>query len=245
MSGNSSWRDALVLSMLQLLIQIEAWHLIAAGIIGAAVCIILGRTTTLGLVGATLCGAVAIAATFTMWRSQGSRDHAGIVTASTVGAPGGDDMVEWKIDAPYSIFLAFRRSGGLLWIDGIQIHARNSSDRPLRNLTAVLRSYLGQKEMKLQLVLAGRRVSASEAQTVPPNSEFSLLYPIPAMPGGGARGLPADQFLHAFGDLYFNVGYDINQMFARLISVDEMDRQLSRIGREIGNASPSSPSWVP
>jgi hypothetical protein len=65
------------------------------------------------------------------------------------------------------------------------------------------------------------------------------------MPGDGARGLPADQFLHAFGDLYFNVGYEINQMFARLISVDEMDRQLSRIEREIGDASPPSPSRMP
>jgi hypothetical protein len=234
-----------MLSVLQLLIQIKAWHLIAAGIVGAAVCIVLGRTTTLGLVGATLCGAVAIAAAVTMWRSPGSRDHAVIITASTVGAAGGDDVVEWRIDTPYSIFLASRRSGNLLWIDGIQIQAKNSSDRPLLNLRAVVRSHLGQKEMRLQLVLADRRVSASEAQTVPPNSEFSLLYLIPAMPGDGARGLPADQFLHAFGDLYFNVGYEINQMFARLISVDEMDRQLSRIEREIGDASPPSPSRMP
>jgi hypothetical protein len=48
MSGNSSWWDALMLSVLQLLIQIEAWHLIAAGLVGAALCIVLGRTTTLG-----------------------------------------------------------------------------------------------------------------------------------------------------------------------------------------------------
>ena len=163
-----------------------------------------------------------------MWRSHAAPDHVAIVTASTIGAPGGDDVVEWKIDAPYSIFRVSRQSGDLLRIDGIEIHARNLSDRPLRNLRAVVRSYLGQKEIKLQLVLADRQVSAGESQTVPPSSEFSLLYLIPATPGGGAPGAPAGQFLWTFGDLYFNVGYDTNQMFTRLISVDEMDRQLSR-----------------
>ncbi len=234
-----------MLSMLQLLIQIEAWHLIAAGLIGAALCIILGRTTAPGLVGATICGAVAIAATVAIWRSQSSPDRLVTVTASTVGVPGGDDMVEWKIDAPDSIFLVSRRSGGLLWIDGIEIHARNSSDRPLRNLTAVLRSNLDQKEIKPRLVLAGRPVSAGESQTVPPNSEFSLLYLIPAMPGGGAPGLPAGQFLRTFGDLYFNVRYDTNQMFARFISTDAMDRQLARLEQDVENALPAPPSRKP
>src|ERR1700730_3824483 len=123
MSVNSSWWDALLLSLLRLLLQIEAWHLIAAGLIGAALCIVLGRTTTLGLVGATLCGAVAIAAAVTMWRSPGPPRQI-IVTASTAGAPGGDDVVDWSLAAPYSIFLASRRSGDLLWVDGIQIHAK-------------------------------------------------------------------------------------------------------------------------
>jgi hypothetical protein len=245
MFENSSWWDALALSVLNLLIQIEAWHLIAAGLIGAALCVVLGRAATLGLVGATLCGAVAIAAAATMWRSQGPSDRVVIVTASTVAAPGGDDLVEWKIDAPYSIFLASRRSGGLLWIDGIQIHAKNLSDRPLRNLTAVLRPNFGQKEIKLQLVLADRQVSARESQSVPPDSEFSLLYLIPAMSGGGAPGLPAGQFLHTFGDLHFTVRYDTNQMFARLISADEEDRQLAQLEQEVGNGLPASPSRKP
>jgi hypothetical protein len=242
MSGNSSWWGTFMLSVLQLLIQIEAWHLIAAGLVGAALCIVLGRTTTLGLVGATLCGAVAIAAAVTMWRSHGSPRQIATVMARTVGTPGGDDVVEWKFDPPYSIFLASRRSGDLLWIDGIQIHAKNASDRPLRNLTAVVRSYMGQKEIKLRLVLADRQVSAGESQAVPSNSEFSLLYLIPAMSGDGAPGVPAGQFLQAFGDLYFNVRYDINQMFARLVSVDEMDQQLSRLERDVGNAFPALPN---
>jgi hypothetical protein len=106
-----------------------------------------------------------------MWRSQGSPRQF-TVTAQTVGASGGDDVVEWKIDAPYSIFLASRRSGGLSRIDGIQIHAKNLSDRPLRNLTAVLRPNFGQKEIKLQLVLADRQVSAANRKPFrpPPNS---------------------------------------------------------------------------
>jgi hypothetical protein len=234
-----------MLSVLQFLLQIEAWHLIAAGLIGATLCIILGRTTALGLVGATLCGAVAIAAAVAMLRSQSSPDRVVTVTASTVGAPGGDDLVEWKIDAPDSIFLVSWRSGGLLWIDGIEIHARNSSNRPLHNLTAVLRSNLDQKEIKLLLVLAGRPVSAGVSQTVPPNSEFSLLYLIPAMPGGGAPGLPVGQFLRTFGGLYFSVRYDTNQMFARLISRDAMDRQLARLEQEVENALPALPSPKP
>jgi hypothetical protein len=232
-----------MLSVLQFFVQIEAWHLIAAGLIGAALCIAVGRTSTFGLVGATLCGALSIAAAVTMWRSQSSPERVVIVTASTVGAPGGDDVVEWRIDAPDSILVS-RRSGGLLWIDGIEIKARNLSDRPLRNLTAVLRSNIGQKEIALQLVLAGRPVSADESQTVPPSAEFSLLYPMPAMPGD-APGLPAGQFLQTFGDLFLNVRYDTNQMFARLISTDAIDRQLVRLEQEAGNALPASPGRKP
>ncbi len=165
--------------------------------------------------------------------------------ARTVGAPGGDDVVEWRFDAPYSIFLVSRRSGDLLWVDGIRIYAENSSDRPLGNLTAVLRSYLGPKEIKLQLVLGDRQVSESEPQTVPPNSEFSLLYLVPATSDASAPGVPARQFLRTFGDLYFNVRYDTNQMFGRLISVAEMDRQLSRLAPGAGDASPASPARTP
>jgi hypothetical protein len=244
MSGNSSWWGNFMLLVLQLLIQIEAWQLIAVGLAGAALCIVLGRTSTLGWVGATLCGAVAIGAAVTMWRSQGPPRQI-TVMARTVGAPGGDDVVEWRFDAPYSIFLVSRRYGDLLWVDGIQIYARNSSNRPLGNLTAVLRSYLGQKDIKLQLVLADRQVNASVSQTVPPNSDFSLLYLIPATSDAGPPGVPAGQFLRAFGDLYFNAGYDTNQIFGRLISVAEMDRQLSRLAQGAGNALPESPDRRP
>jgi hypothetical protein len=243
MSANSSWWDAFALSLLQLLLQIEAWHLIAAGLVGAALCVFLGRTSTLGLVGATLCASVAIAAAVTMWRSQGPPPQI-TVMARTVGAPGGDDVVEWRFDAPYSIFLVSRRSGDLLWLDGIRIYAKNS-DRPLGNLTAVLRSYLAPKEIKLQLVLGDRQVSASEPQTVPPNSEFSLLYLVPATSDAGAPGVPARQFLRTFGDLYFNVRYDTNQTFSRLISVAEMDGQLSRLAQGMGDALPASPARKP
>jgi hypothetical protein len=244
MSANSSWWDAFTLSLLQLLLQIEAWHLIAAGLVGTALCIFLGRSSTFGLVGATLCASVAIAAAATMWRSEGPPRQIAVM-ARTVGAPGADDVVEWRFDAPYSIFLVSRRSGDLLWVDGFRIYAKNSSDRPLGNLTAVLRSYPGPKEIKLQLVLADRQVSASESQTVPPNSEFSLLYLIPATSDAGAPGISARQFLRNFGDLYFNVRYDTNQMFSRLISVAEMDRQLSRLAQEMGDALPPSPGRTP
>jgi hypothetical protein len=47
-------------------------------------------------------------------------------------------------------------------------------------------------------------------------------------------GLPAGEFLQVFGDLHFMFGYDTNQMFARLVSVAEIEQQLSRIEREPG-----------
>ena len=53
------------------------------------------------------------------------------------------------------------------------------------------------------------------------------------------------QFLRTYGDLYFNVRYDTNQMFSRLISVAEMDGQLSRLAQDVGDALPASPARKP
>ncbi len=137
--------------------------------------------------------------------------------------------MEWKFEEPHSIFLHSRRPGDALWIDGIQIFAKNLSDRPLSNLRAVVRSHQAGREMKMSLVVNDRQVGTSEAQSVPPRSEFSLLYIIPSMLDDRVSGIPAAQFLRAFGDLYFMFGYDSNQMFARLVSVPQIERQLLRI----------------
>jgi hypothetical protein len=181
-----------MIAVLQFLTRIESWHLVAAGIAGAALCIGFGRAATLGLVGATLCGSVALAGLVAMWRSNGAPRQIAIVTARTVGAPGGDDDVEWKFEDPRSIFLHSRRPGDALRIDGIQVFAKNLSDRPLSNLTAVVRSHQAGREMKMSLVLDDRQVDASEPQTVPPKSEFSLLYIIPSMLDDRVSGIPAD-----------------------------------------------------
>jgi hypothetical protein len=81
-------------------------------------------------------------------------------------------------------------------------------------------------------------LNAGEPQTVPPKSEFSLLYIIPSMRDGRESGIPADQFLQAFGDLYFMFRYDTDQMFARLVSDLEIEQKLSRIEREAAGALP-------
>jgi hypothetical protein len=127
----------------------------------------------------------------------------------------------------------------------IRIFAKNLSDRPLSNLTAVVRSHQAGREMKLRLVLDDRQVDASESQTVPPKSEFSLLYIIPSMLDDRVSGIPADQFPRAFGDLNFMFGYDANQMFARLVSVPEIEEQILRIEREDGNVLPMPESRRP
>jgi hypothetical protein len=239
MSGDSSWAGVGVLAMLQLLAQIRSWHLVAAGIAGAALCIGFGRTATLGLVGAALCGAVALAGVVQMWRSYGPPPQV-VVVARTVGAPGGDDQVEWKFEDPRSIFLHSRRPGDALWIDGIRVFANNLSDRPLNNLSAVVRSYAAGREMRLDLVVNDRRLDSSDVQSVPAKSEFSLLYVIPAMLGERASGIPADQFLRAFGDLYFTFRFDANQIFARLVASSEIERQISRIEQENALSVPSN-----
>jgi hypothetical protein len=85
--------------MLPFLAQIQSWHL-AAGLAGAALCIGLGRTAVLALIGATLCGAIALTGIVDMWRSYGAPDRIVIVAARTVGASGGDGDVDWKFEDP-------------------------------------------------------------------------------------------------------------------------------------------------
>jgi len=239
MSADSSWWGVFMLSVLYFLARIESWHLVAGGVTGAVLCIGLGRTTTLRLVGATLCSSVALAGVAAMWRSYAAPRQIAVVTARTIGARGGDDAVEWKFEDPRSIFLHSRRPGDALWIEGIRIFAKNLSDRPLNNLTAVVRSRTGGKDMKMYLVRDDRQVGASDSLTVPSKSEFLLLYIIPSMLDDRVSGIPADQFLRAFGDLDFMFGYDTNQMFSRLVSVPEIEQQLLRIEREDGNALPT------
>jgi hypothetical protein len=90
----------LALAMLLFLAQIQSWHLVAAGVAGAALCIGLRRTIVLALIGATLCGAVARAGIVDMWRSRGAPDRIVIVAARTVDASGGDGDVDWKFEDP-------------------------------------------------------------------------------------------------------------------------------------------------
>src|SRR6202023_95407 len=118
-----------------------------------------------------------------------------MVMARTVGAPGGDDDVEWKLEDPRSIFLHSRRPGDALWIDVIRFFATTlSSARPLNKLRAVVRSHQAGRQMKMSLVLDDRQVDASEPQTVPPKSEFSLVHIIPSMLNDRVSGIPAAQF---------------------------------------------------
>jgi hypothetical protein len=212
MSGGSAWLDAFMFAMLRFLAHIESWHLVAAGVAGAALCIVFGRTNPFGLIGATLCGAVALAGAANMWRSFGAPRQVAVVMARTVGAQGG--------------------------YDDVRIFAKNLSNRPLTNLRAVVRSYQAGGEMKMNLVL-DRQLDAGEPQTVPAGSEFALLYMIPAALDGRVSGIPAAQFVPAFGDLHFTSRYDTNQIFARLVSVPQIEQQLLRIEREDDNAAPA------
>ena len=93
--------------------------------------------------------------------------------------------------------------------------------------------------MRMIVVLDDRQMDAGEPQTVPPMSAFSLLYVIPAAPDDRVTGIPAAQFLRAFGDLEFMFGYDTRQMFTRLVSVPEIEQQLLRIEREARDAVPA------
>jgi len=229
-----------MLAVLRFLMHIESWHLVAAGATGAALCIIFGRTSTFGLIGATLCGAVALAGATNIWRSFGAARQVAVVTARTVGAQGESDDVEWRFEDP-TIFLHSRRSGDALWIDGIRIFAKNLSNRPLANLRAVVRSHQAGREMKMDLVLDDRPLDGSEPQTVPAGSDFSLLHMIPSALDDRLSGIPAAQFVPAFGDLNFMFKYDTNQMFARLVSVPEIEQQLLRLEHQDDNAAPARP----
>jgi hypothetical protein len=95
--------------------------------------------------------------------------------------------------------------------------------------------------MKMNLVLDDRQLEDSEPQTVPASSDFSLLYIIPSALGDRVSGIPAAQFVPTFGDLNFTFRYDTNQMFARLVSVPEIEQKLSLIEHEDVHAAPARP----
>ena len=91
----------------------------------------------------------------------------------------------------------------------------------------------------MNLALDDRRLDVGEAQTVPPKSKFSMMHVIPSMLEDGASGIPATQFVRAFGDLDFTFGYDTNQTFSRLLSIPEIEQQILRIERESDGALPA------
>jgi hypothetical protein len=59
------------------------------------------------------------------------------------------------------------------------------------------------------------------------------------MTGDRVSGVPADQLSRTFGDLYFTFRYDINQIFARLVSMPEIEQKILRIGQASALPAPS------
>lgn len=170
---------------------------------------------------------------FALWWSAGSsRQSTSILRdpmTKNVAEP-----IEWRFDKPVTIlFAAPRNSGEAVWIDGLQIHGTNKTDKPLKNVTAVIIPDMTDQKMQMRVNPHGVILKPEETATlIPPRADFDLMVAIPSSGRTRLQGLPADEFLRTYGGLKFEFAYDNGQNFSEYFSLEYIEDQLDHIERQ-------------
>ncbi len=143
-----------------------------------------------------------------------------------------DGPIKWKFTKPYSVFGHSRGYGEGVWIDGFQIHGRNSTDHSLMNIKASVRPFVTHEQMSLFFVINGQQVKPEDTAGIPPHTDFTIGRVLPAEDPQRTQGIPADRFLVKYGGFRFSFSYECDgnsSNYTTNFSLDDVRTQISVI----------------
>ena len=116
-----------------------------------------------------------------------------------------------------------------MWIDAIMIHGTNKTDKPLKNVRALIVPDMMDQRMEMRVNPHGTILAPEDsAKLIPPRASFDLTVAIPSR-SDRPQGLPAEQFLADYGGLRFIFEYDNGASFGQELSLSYMEDQIAFI----------------
>ena len=141
--------------------------------------------------------------------------------------------IEWRFDAPVSILFTYRSPGTPMLIQAIQIHATNKTDKPLKNVRAVITPDMTDKKLEMRVNPHGYILNPEDSATmIPPRASFDLMVTLPSKGDKLPQGLQAQEFLSAFGGLKFEFAYDEGHTFSEYFPLRYLEDQIDRVEKQ-------------
>jgi len=141
--------------------------------------------------------------------------------------------IEWRFDSPIGILFTYRKPGDAMLIQAIQIHATNKTDKPLKNVRAIIVPDMMDRKLDMRVNPHGYLLKPEDSATlVPPRASFDLMVAIPAKGDGIPQGLQAHEFLSQYGGLKFEFAYDDGQNFGEYFSLKYLEAQIDQIEKQ-------------
>jgi hypothetical protein len=123
-------------------------------------------------------------------------------------------------------FLAFEKTNTMdaPVLVGFQAHGKNNSDKPIKNISGVVRSLITNKEFPIKIMAEGSPSSPNDTNGIPPFADFDIVTmegPVNVVNGQIVSRI---EKMSDFSEFEFEFDYDGNK-FVRKFTKDEVDKQ--------------------
>jgi hypothetical protein len=142
--------------------------------------------------------------------------------------PSKTNRITWNFEDQQHppFFLAFEKTNTMdaPALFGFQAHGKNNSDKPILNISGVVRSLITNKEFPIKIVAEGFYVDPKDTNGIPPFSEFDVTTmdgPVNVVNG---QIVSRSVKMNDFAEFEFEFDYDGNK-FVRKFTKDEIDGQ--------------------
>jgi hypothetical protein len=107
---------------------------------------------------------------------------------------------------------------------GFQAHGKNNSDKPINNISGVVRSLITNKEFPIKIMAEGTPTSPNDTNGIPPFADFDIVTmegPVNILNGQIVSRI---EKMSDFSEFELEFDYDGNK-FVRKFTKDEIDKQ--------------------
>jgi hypothetical protein len=107
---------------------------------------------------------------------------------------------------------------------GFQAHGKNNYDKPIMNISGVVRSLITNKEFPIKLMADGVPTAPKDTNGIPPFAEFDIYTTDGPVNVVNGVIVSKTEKMSDFSEFEFEFDYDGNQ-FTRKFTKDEIDKQ--------------------